>query len=74
MLDAELLVSVINNAGVLHTKEGLETATKTIASLLAGKREEWIACALIRAERMYQLKARKQPTDGASVDRESSER
>lgn len=32
-----------------------------LARFLADKREEWIACAMVRAERMYQLKARTVP-------------
>lgn len=60
--DAKVLINTINNAGASHSTDGFASAVKTIARLLAGKREEWIACALIRAERMYQLKARKDVT------------
>ncbi len=55
--DAAMVLDVLESAMNAGIDPGVRTvAGNTIARLLADKREEWIACALLRVERTFRVK------------------
>jgi len=58
LADADMIVDVVNALATDPTGDWDRVAKNTIAKLLADKREEWIACAMVRVEREFKVTRR----------------